>query len=81
MNAMLDDRTVLELVRKHHYQKNSLEELAAHFCGDISPPPPKRELGMIDRWRFDSCQKDAAQAPTPQGVVIGMRLCREKFDQ
>lgn len=48
---------------------------------DIAQPAPKRELNMIDRWRFESCQRDAAKAPTPQGVNIGMRLCREKFGQ
>ncbi len=44
-------------------------------------PPPKRELGPIDKWRFDSCQTDAAKAPTSQGVFAGLRVCREKFGQ
>lgn len=42
---------------------------------------PKRALGPIDTWRFESCQTDAAKAPTSQGVAQGMRVCREKFGQ
>ncbi len=45
------------------------------------PEPPKRELGMIDRWRFESCMTDAAKAPTEFGVRAGLRVCREKFGQ
>lgn len=45
------------------------------------PEPPKRELGPIDRWRFESCQSDAAKAPTELGVKAGLRVCREKFGQ
>lgn len=44
-------------------------------------PPAKRKLGLIDTWRYESCQTDAAKAPTAQGVFAGMRLCREKFGQ
>lgn len=47
-----------------------------------SPPPaPKRELGMIDRWRYDNCTSEATRAPTPVGVNTAMALCREKFGQ
>ncbi len=45
------------------------------------PEPPKRELGTIDRWRFESCMTDAAKAPTEFGVRAGMHVCREKFGQ
>ena len=45
------------------------------------PEPPKRELGTIDRWRFESCMTDAAKAPTEFGVRAGLRVCREKFGQ
>lgn len=45
------------------------------------PTPPKRNLGPIDKWRFESCQTDAAKAPTSQGVFAGLRVCREKFGQ
>lgn len=78
---MLNDRSVLQLVRQFHYPKHSLEYLAARYCGDIAEPPPKPELGMLDKWRYESCQKEAAQAPTAQGVNVGLRLCREKFRQ
>lgn len=47
----------------------------------LPPEPPKRELGPIDRWRFESCQSDAAKAPTELGVKAGLRVCREKFGQ
>lgn len=47
----------------------------------IPPEPAKRELGAIDRWRFESCQQDASKAPTQLGVVNGLRVCREKFGQ
>ncbi len=41
----------------------------------------QKKLGPFDRWRYESCQKEAAQAPTPQGVGVGLRICREKFGQ
>lgn len=47
----------------------------------LPPEPPKRELGTIDRWRFESCMTDAAKAPTEFGVRAGLRVCREKFGQ
>jgi hypothetical protein len=46
-----------------------------------NPTLPKSKLGPIDQWRFESCQTDAAKAPTSQGVFQGMRVCREKFGQ
>lgn len=45
------------------------------------PQSPKPELGPIDKWRYESCQQDAATAPTSQGVIIKMRVCRDKFGQ
>jgi len=45
------------------------------------PPIPKPELGPIDKWRYQSCQQGAATAPTSQGVIIKLRVCREKFGQ
>ena len=55
----------------------------ARFYGNTPtlPPPPKPELGPIDKWRYDSCQQDAATAPTSQGVVVKLRICRDKFGQ
>lgn len=54
--------------------------LDAHFG---TPPPPKQsaKLGPIDRWRYNSCIEDAAKAPTEAGVRVGLKLCRERFDQ
>jgi hypothetical protein len=46
-----------------------------------NPALPKPKLGPIDKWRYESCQKEAAQAPTQFGVTTGLRLCREKFGQ
>ncbi len=48
------------------------------------PPPPaksKAKLGIIDKWRYESCQQDAGSAHTPQGVILKKRVCDEKFDQ
>lgn len=46
-----------------------------------APIPPKAKLGAIERWRYESCQKDATQSPTELGVIRGLRLCRDKFSQ
>lgn len=56
-------------------------DAAMRRASEIPLPPPKPELGPIDKWRYESCQQDAATAPTPQGVVVKMRICREKFGQ
>ena len=45
------------------------------------PEPPKRELGPIDRWRYDSCRTEASKAPTKEGVRAGLQVCNEKFGQ
>lgn len=45
------------------------------------PEPPKRELGPIDRWRYDSCRTEASKAPTKEGVRAGLQVCHEKFGQ
>ena len=54
-----------------------LAEIVAQQKQDQKP----KQLGPIDKWRHESCQTDAAKAPTAQGVVQGMRVCREKFAQ
>jgi hypothetical protein len=49
-----------------------------------TPPTPvknKAKLGIIDKWRYESCQQDAGSAATPQGVILKKRVCDEKFDQ
>jgi len=63
-------------------------ESADNYDGDryISPAAPAaapavKELGPIDRWRYESCQQDASQAPTQTGVTVGLRICRKKFAQ
>lgn len=50
---------------------------------DPAPPiqPLPKELGQIDRWRYESCQQDAAKSPTELGVKVGLQLCRKKFGQ
>jgi hypothetical protein len=77
----LDDQSAVVVLQRVYYPHMSVGELAAKLCVDMSPPKQPAKLGPIDRWRYESCQQDAAKAPTPQGVNIGMRLCREKFDQ
>ena len=56
-------------------------DAAMRRAEEIPPPPPKPELGPIDKWRYQSCQQDAATAPTHQGVIVRLRICREKFGQ
>ena len=72
----LDGAGAVEYLRKHKYLDLTSFDLAMHYC--IKLPRP---LGRIDTWRYESCQIDAAKAPTPQGVGAGMRVCREKFGQ
>ena len=57
-----------------------------NFVGDRWIPPEvketaKEKLGFIEKWRYESCQQDAATAPTQAGINIKMRVCREKFGQ
>ncbi len=42
---------------------------------------PKKELGPIDRLRYDSCRESAIKAPTTAGVNHGLRICDERFNQ
>lgn len=42
---------------------------------------PPKELGFIDKWRYESCLQEAAKAPTERGVFLGMKICRDKFGQ
>lgn len=79
--AALPDDSFVRVVQEVHYPNVSPEQLASALCVKLTPPFVPRELGTLDRWRYSSCQSDAAQAPTQQGVNIGIRLCREKFGQ
>lgn len=72
----LDDVGVIRYLQEHKYRDLTLFDLAMHYC--IKLPKP---LGRLDTWRYESCQTDAAKAPTSQGVFAGMRVCREKFGQ
>lgn len=73
---------------KKNSQISSFDQLDAAGIGagyqtptSTPPPAPKPELGPIDKWRYESCQQDAATAPTSQGVAVKMRICHEKFGQ
>jgi len=54
--------------------------LGAFNPNDLLVTAPK-ELGFIDRWRFDSCMTDAAKNPTAHGVNTAARVCRRRFEQ
>lgn len=47
----------------------------------LPAPRQKRDLGFIDRWRYESCLTDAAKNPTTAGVNLARRVCDEKFGQ
>lgn len=78
----LSDESALNVIHEVYYPHMNKADLAARLGvkqSDSKAPKPK--LGPIDQWRYESCQKDAAQAPTVLGVNTGLRLCREKFGQ
>ncbi len=80
--AGLSDDVALNVIHKVYYPHMDKADLAARLGvtqSDSKAPKPK--LGPIDLWRFESCQKEAAQAPTVLGVNTGLRICREKFGQ
>lgn len=69
---------------------NSAQEAAARGCRAISAAPvdvdttlpsPKRDLGFIDRWRYESCMQDAAKMPTEAGVRVAATSCNRQFGQ
>lgn len=41
----------------------------------------KKELGPVDRWRYEACRESATKAPTVAGVNRGLRICDERFEQ
>jgi hypothetical protein len=79
--ANLSDESVVEVLHQTDYPELTKEQLAWEICVELTPPKQPAKLGPIDAWYYDSCRKEAAHAPTPQGVNIGIRLCRERFDQ
>jgi hypothetical protein len=47
----------------------------------VTAPRQKKDLGFIDRWRYESCLTDAAKNPTSAGVNLARRVCDQKFGQ
>lgn len=79
--ADLDDDSVVDVLRQSLYPDMTNEQIAKEIGVTLKPAFVPRTLGPIDRWRYQSCQQDAAKAPTPIGVNTGLRVCREKFGQ
>lgn len=79
--SALPDDSFVRVVQEVHYPALTPDQLASALCVKLQAPRQARDLGSVDRWRYNSCQSDAAQAPTQQGVQVGLRLCREKFGQ
>jgi hypothetical protein len=79
--ASLDDESFIKLAHEKYYSELPIEKFASYLCVEWPIPDKRQKLGVIDRWRYESCQTDAAKAPTSQGVFQGMRVCREKFGQ
>lgn len=78
----LDDESFVITVHRMHYSDIPFEYFQKLICKATGLPPKKpKELGWYGRWRYESCQKDAAKAATPQGVFAGLRICREEFEQ
>lgn len=79
--AGVSDDVALNVIHRLYYPSMDKELLASKLCIQWPPEEVKPKLGPIDRWRYESCQTDAAKAPTSQGVNAGLRICREKFGQ
>lgn len=77
----LDDDQVVDALHEAFYQDLPREQVAKALGVTLKPTFVQKMLGPIDRWRYESCQKEAALAPTSQGVGVGLRICREKFSQ
>lgn len=79
--AGLSDESALNVIHQVYYPDVDKAVLAERLGYKALPPPVPKTLGWLDQRRYESCQQDAAKAPTPQGVVVGLRICREKFGQ
>jgi hypothetical protein len=81
----LDDSSAIRVLRQTYYPEMTVEQISALVCvrGSAEPDrqPAIKKLGWLDQRRYESCQQDAAKAPTAQGVAVGVRICREKFGQ
>lgn len=75
----LSDADALDILHKNYYPTVDKQRMADAL--GIKLPPSKPKLGWLDQSRYESCQQDAAKAPTPHGVNVGLRICREKFNQ
>ena len=75
----LDDASTVRVIQQSFYPSVPLERIAEKLGVVMAPPKPM--LGPIDKWRYESCQQDAATAPTSQGVAVKLRICRDKFGQ
>lgn len=77
----LDDNQAVDVLHQVYYRDIDRSTLAAALNVAPAVPPKSKTLGIIDKWRYESCQDSAAKAPTPIGVNAGLRLCRERFGQ
>ena len=78
----LSDESALNVIHAVYYPHMNKADLAARLgVKQSDSKAPNRKLSPLDQWRYESCQKEAAQAPTVLGVNTGLRLCREKFGQ
>ena len=76
-----DQRAAAQAAARAWQPKPSALDTPAAPKDWLQMTPAPQKLGRIDSYRYDACQKEAAFAPTPQGVSIGLRICREKFGQ
>lgn len=79
--AGLSDESALNVIHQLYYPDMDKAVLADRLGYKAPPLPAPKSLGWQEQRRYESCQQDAAKAPTPQGVVVGIRICREKFGQ
>jgi hypothetical protein len=77
----LTDEIAFDVIHSNYYKHIPKQDLADFLCYTLPLPFVPKTLGPIDKWRYQSCQQDAATAPTQPGINIKMRLCREKFGQ
>lgn len=77
--AGLSDESALDVIHRVYYPDMDKAVLAERLGYKTPTSPAPERLGWLDQRRYESCQQDAAKAPTAQGVVVGLRICREKL--
>ena len=77
----LDDNQVVDAVHQAFYADLPRAQIAEYFGIKPTVKSVIKKLGIWDQWRYNSCQENAAKAPTPVGVTTGLHLCRERFEQ